>query len=193
LLSSGLSVAGVVDPNLKVGARVFGVLVMGGDEFLNQVAPQDVLLVNGLGANPDVRNRKRLFEDMKARDFSFDSVQHPSAVIGQECDLGESSQIMAGAVLQHRVQIGNNAVINTRASIDHHCVVSAHAFVSPGTVLSGVVTVGESAFIGAGAVVIPGIQIGANAIVGAGAVVIKDVPAEWIVAGNPAVKIGMNK
>jgi acetyltransferase-like isoleucine patch superfamily enzyme len=59
--------------------------------------------------------------------------------------------------------------------------------------LSGVVTVGESAFIGAGAVVIPGIQIGANAIVGAGAVVIKDVPAEWIVAGNPAVKIGMNK
>ena len=193
LLSSGLSVAGVLDPNLKVGDQVFGVPVMGGDEFLNQVAPKDVLLVNGLGANPCVLSRKRLFEDMKARGFSFDAVQDPSAVVGAECDLGESSQIMAGAVLQNRVRIGNNAVINTRASIDHDCVVGAHVFVSPGTVLCGVVTVAESAFIGAGAVVLPGIQIGANAIVAAGAVVTKSVSSEWIVAGNPAVKIGMNK
>ena len=192
LLSSGLNVAGVLDPNLKVGDQVFGVPVMGGDEFLDQVAPEDALLVNGLGANPCVGGRKRLFEDMKARGFSFDAVRHPSAVVGPECDLGESSQIMAGAVLQNRVRIGDNAVINTRASIDHDCVVGAHAFVSPGTVLCGVVTVAKSAFIGAGAVVLPGIQIGANAVVGAGAVVTKAVSAGWIVAGNPAVKIGMN-
>jgi UDP-perosamine 4-acetyltransferase len=152
-----------------------------------------VLLVNGIGANPGVLNRKRLFENMKTRGFSFDVVRHLSAVIGSESELGESSQIMAGAVLQNRVRIGNNAVINTRASIDHDCVVGAHAFVSPGTVLCGEVTVAESAFIGAGAVVLPGIQIGANAIVGAGAVVTKFVSSEWIVAGNPAGKIGMNK
>lgn len=192
LLSSGVDVAGVLDPDLIVGHQVFGVPVMGGDEFLDQVAPTDVLLVNGLGANPCVRTRKRLFEDLKARGFSFDTVRHPSAVIGPECDLGESSQIMAGAVLQNRVRIGDNAVINTHASIDHDCVVGTHAFVSPGTVLCGVVTVAESAFIGAGAVVLPGIQIGANAVVGAGAVVTKAVSAGWIVAGNPAIKIGMN-
>lgn len=193
LLSSGLIVAGVLDPNLKVGDQVFGVPVMGGDEYLDQVAPKDVLLVNGLGANPCVRSRKRLFEDMKARGFSFDAVRHPAAGVGLECDLGESSQIMAGAVLQNRVRVGNNAVINTRASIDHDCAIGAHAFVSPSAVLCGVVTVADSAFIGAGAVVLPEIQIGANAIVGAGAVVTKAVPAVWIVAGNPAVKIGMNK
>lgn len=193
LLSSGQSVAGVIDPNLKVGSHIFGVLVTGGDEFLDHIASKEFLLVNGLGANPDVRIRKKLFEDMKARGFSFDAIQHPSAIIGSKCDLTESSQIMAGAVLQNRVQIGNNAVINTRSSIDHDCVIGPHTFVSPGTVLCGEVTVAEAAFIGAGAVVIPGIQIGANTIVGAGAVVTKDVPAEWIVAGNPAVQIGMNK
>lgn len=193
LLSSGVNVAGVLDPNLKVGDQVFGVPVMGGDELLGQVAPTDVLLVNGLGANPCVRSRKRLFENLKARGFSFDAVRHPSVVIGPECDLGESSQIMAGAVLQNRVRIGDNAVINTRASVDHDCVIGAHTFVSPGVVLSGDVLAGESAFIGAGAVVLPGIEIGANVVIGAGAVVTKRVPDGWIVAGNPAVKIRMNK
>ena len=193
LLSSGVNVAGILDPNLKIGDQVFGVLVMGGDEFLDQVAPTDVLLVNGLGANPCVLRRKRLFEDLKVRDFSFDVVRHPSAVIGPECDLGESSQIMAGAVLQNRVRIGDNAVINTRASVDHDCVIGAHTFVSPGVVLTGDVLVGESAFVGAGTVVLPGIETGTNVVIGAGAVVTKSVADGWIVAGNPAVKIGMNE
>lgn len=193
LLSSGVNVVGVLDPDLKVGDQVFGVPVLGTDDFLDPVTPTNVLLVNGLGANPWVRSRKSLFENMKARGFLFDAVRHPSAVIGGECILGDGSQIMAGAVLQNRVSIDENAVINTCASIDHDCALGAHAFVSPGVVLCGDVKVAESAFIGAGAVILPGIQIGANAVVGAGAVVTKSVPDGWIVAGNPAVKIGMNK
>ena len=193
LLSSGVNVAGVLDPNLKVGDLVFGVPVRGGDEFLDQLSPESMLLVNGLGANPYVDNRKRLFEEMKTRGFSFDAVRHPSAVIGQECNLGTSSQIMAGAVLQNRVQVGDNAVINTHAIVDHDCVIGTHAFVSPGVVLSGDVLVGESAFIGAGVVMLPGIEIGVNVVIGAGAVVTKSVPDRWVIAGNPAIKIGMNQ
>ena len=193
LLSSGVNVAGVLDPNLKVGDMVFGVPVRGGDEFLDQLSPESMLLVNGLGANPYVDNRKRLFEEMKTRGFSFDAVRHPSAVIGQECNLGTSSQIMAGAVLQNRVQVGDNAVINTHAIVDHDCVIGTHAFVSPGVVLSGDVLVGESAFIGAGVVMLPGIEIGVNVVIGAGAVVTKSVPDRWVIAGNPAIKIGMNQ
>lgn len=51
--------------------------------------------------------------------------------------------------------------------------------------------IGENAFVGTNAVVLPGVVIGENAIVGAGAVVTKDVPRNTIVAGVPAVKIGM--
>ena len=46
LLSSGVRVSGVLDPDLKVGDLVFGVPVMGGDEYLAQVVPTDVLLVS---------------------------------------------------------------------------------------------------------------------------------------------------
>ena len=44
----------------------------------------------------------------------------------------------------------------------------------------------KDAAIGAGAVILPGIVIGENSLVGAGSVVTKDVPPDYLVAGNPA-------
>ena len=44
----------------------------------------------------------------------------------------------------------------------------------------------KGASIGSGATILANVMIGENAIVGAGSVVTKDVPANAIVAGNPA-------
>ena len=44
----------------------------------------------------------------------------------------------------------------------------------------------RNAWIGAGATVLPGVTVGENAVVGAAAVVTHDVPADTMVAGNPA-------
>ena len=44
----------------------------------------------------------------------------------------------------------------------------------------------SGASIGSGATLMCGITIGKNALVGAGSVVTKDVPADAVVAGNPA-------
>ncbi|MET7505856.1 acyltransferase [Streptomyces albidoflavus] len=52
------------------------------------------------------------------------------------------------------------------------------------------ITAGEDAYLGARVTVLPGVTIGAGAAVGAGSVVTRDVPAEAIVAGNPARVIG---
>ena len=51
----------------------------------------------------------------------------------------------------------------------------------------------HDAWIGASVTVLNGVTIGEGAIVGAGSVVRDDVPAWSIVAGNPAVVVGMNK
>jgi maltose O-acetyltransferase len=41
-------------------------------------------------------------------------------------------------------------------------------------------------WLGGGAILLPGVRIGRNAVVGAGAVVPRSVPANTVVAGNPA-------
>ena len=50
---------------------------------------------------------------------------------------------------------------------------------------SGIV-IEDNVFIGARSIVLKGVTIGEGAVVGAGSVVTKDVPANTVVAGNPA-------
>lgn len=191
LIEAGEPVLGIVDPKMTPGHRVLGVPVVGSDEFLESVDASSVLLVNGVGANPETASRERLFVSMKARNFAFHSVRHPGATVGAECSLGDGSQIMARAVLQPRATLGDNSLINTGAVIEHDASVGSHTVVSPGAIICGRVTTGEGTFIGAGAVIVPGVTIGAHAIVGAGSVVISNVPDGWRVAGNPAARIGV--
>jgi len=51
------------------------------------------------------------------------------------------------------------------------------------------ITIGNNVWIGAGVIVLAGVTIGENAVVGAGSVVTKDVAANTVVAGNPAIKL----
>lgn len=52
--------------------------------------------------------------------------------------------------------------------------------------------IGANCFIGCAAIILPGVSIGDQVIVGAGSVVTKDVPANSIVAGNPAKVVRSN-
>jgi maltose O-acetyltransferase len=48
------------------------------------------------------------------------------------------------------------------------------------------IAIEDNVWIGGGAILLPGVRIGRNAVVGAGAVVSRSVPANAVVAGNPA-------
>lgn len=80
------------------------------------------------------------------------------------------------------IQIGNDVTI-THATVLAH---DASTKRSLGYTKVGRVTVGNNVFIGWGAIVLPGVNIGDNFIIGAGCVVSRDVPANSVVAGNPA-------
>ncbi|MDP2485959.1 sugar O-acetyltransferase [Pseudoalteromonas marina] len=51
------------------------------------------------------------------------------------------------------------------------------------------ISIGNNVWIGAGVIVLAGVTIGDNAVVGAGSVVTKNVEADTLVSGNPALKI----
>jgi maltose O-acetyltransferase len=48
------------------------------------------------------------------------------------------------------------------------------------------IVIEDKVWIGGGAILLPGVKIGQSAVVGAGAVVSRNVPANTVVAGNPA-------
>lgn len=50
----------------------------------------------------------------------------------------------------------------------------------------GKIKIGDYVYIGANAIVLPGVTIGDNSLIAAGSIVTKSVPANAVVAGNPA-------
>lgn len=115
------------------------------------------------------------------------------------CKIGKDCKIAAYVEIQKDVRIGDRCKIEAYAFIPTGVTIEDEVFVGPHAVFTNDLRpravgdwkvvptlVKKGASIGAGAVVVCGVTIGENALVGAGAVVVEDVPANTVVAGNPA-------
>jgi UDP-2-acetamido-3-amino-2,3-dideoxy-glucuronate N-acetyltransferase len=124
------------------------------------------------------------------------------------CEIGDETRIGAFVEIQKGAKIGNNCKISSHTFICEGVTIESEVFVGHGVVFindrypRAVNATGQlqseadwtcqrtlvrkGASIGSGATLLGGITIGENAIVGAGSVVTKDVPANAVVAGNPA-------
>jgi putative colanic acid biosynthesis acetyltransferase WcaB len=82
---------------------------------------------------------------------------------------------------------GNGLVINKHTVIGKNCLLRHTTTLgNKGKVVTDCPIIGDNVEIGAQVCILGKIRIGDNAIIGAGSVVTKDVPANAIVAGNPA-------
>lgn len=107
-----------------------------------------------------------------------------NAAVGKNCKISSHTFICEGVTIEDDVFIGHSVTfINDsypRATArDGHLQTEADWTVEPTLVKKG-------ASIGSGTTILANVTIGEKAIVGAGSVVTRDVPAESIVAGNPA-------
>jgi acetyltransferase-like isoleucine patch superfamily enzyme len=106
------------------------------------------------------------------------------AFIGKNCKISSHTFICEGVHIEDNVFVGHNVTfINDRfpraTNADGSLQTEADWHVEQTRVCKG-------ASLGSSVTILCGITIGENAIVGAGSVVTKDVPANTIVAGNPA-------
>ena len=82
------------------------------------------------------------------------------------------------------IEIGDKTMIGPNVTI-----VTVNHEINPETRINAIpkpVKIGKNVWIGADCTILPGVTIGESSIIGAGSVVTKDVPANIVVAGNPA-------
>ncbi|MDH1333218.1 N-acetyltransferase [Comamonas thiooxydans] len=138
--------------------------------------------------------------DVKATAIGKNTRIWQYSVVFANAQLGEDCNICAHTLVESDVIIGNNVTVKSGVYIWDGTRIEDNVFLGPNATLtndpmprskqyperfSGI-TLKKGCSIGANATILPGITIGENAMVGAGAVVTKDVPANTVVAGNPA-------
>ncbi len=124
------------------------------------------------------------------------------------CEVGDNTKIGAFVEIQKNAAVGKNCKVSSHTFICEGVTIEDNVFIGHGvtfindsypraTTVEGQLqtesdwkvertVVKKGASIGSGSTILSNVTIGENAIVGAGSVVTKDVPANAIVAGNPA-------
>lgn len=90
------------------------------------------------------------------------------------------------------VDIGSHCLIGPGVYMtDHNHDISQGCAVCEAPCIPAPICIEDDVWIGANAVILPGVTLGAHSVVAAGAVVSRSVPAGTIVAGVPAMAIGV--
>jgi acetyltransferase-like isoleucine patch superfamily enzyme len=149
-----------------------------GSKFINPRYFQ----VNG----PRIRVGERL-HSMATRERPIQLTVFPDREQTSEIVLGAYCIVLPGVRIAAAtsIRVGNNCMFATNCYVtdaDWHDQYDRTA--APGK--TGPIALGDNVWIGDSAIVCKGVEIGDNSIVGAGAVVTRSVPANTIVAGNPA-------
>jgi len=124
------------------------------------------------------------------------------------CEVGDNTKIGAFVEVQKNAKIGRNCKISSHTFVCEGVTIEDNVFIGHGVMFINDIypratspdgamqtekdwkveptLIGRGASIGSGATILAKVIVGENAIVGAGSVVTKNVPANSIVAGNPA-------
>lgn len=122
-------------------------------------------------------------------------------VIREACTIGDDVSVWSNSVIDYGCRIGNRVKIHCNCYVAQYTELEDDVFLAPGVTIANDLypgdrrsaqlmagpKIGAGAQIGVNATILPFVRIGAGALIGAGSVVTRDIPAEAVAFGSPAV------
>lgn len=139
-------------------------------------------------AIPEVK--KAVIEVLIAKKVKFATIIHPTAIIGDYCEIGKGAIITPYAKVSPNVKIGDFVTL-LGSGLGHDAIVEDYCTITGNCSINGYVKLREGAFIGSNSCIAPGKEVGAWSLVAMGSMVVRNVKPKTKVMGNPAKKINI--
>jgi len=163
-------------------------------EYLTQrkLAGDTCRLFNKSPSKGNLKRIKSLFFDCGEEviiEAGFHCDYGSTLIIGDRTFININCTILDSPLPESAISIGNDCLIGPNVqllavshALDPQQRLSKENFSQP-------ISIGNNVWVGAGVIILAGITIGDNAVIGAGSIVTKNVAANTVVVGNPAVKV----
>lgn len=185
-ISSGRTIAGILDMPENIGKEILGYQVIGSDGDIPQYsADHEFVVTVGHIKDSGLRERlHRLIEDCKG---DFATIVASTANVSRFAKIGKGSVVLHGAMVNASAVVGVGCIINTLANVEHDAVIGDFCHISTGAMVNGDCAVGDRVFLGSQSVMLNGISIAEGCVIAAGSFVRKSIKDRGIYAGNPSI------
>ena len=155
--------------------------VLGGLAWLEK--RPDVRVIVAIG---NTRVRHRIVCYLQSSGYSFATLVHPRAWVGDRTVVGPGSIVYPDVLIDPDVWIGRHAILNKACTVGHDAVIGDCVTIAPGVNLAGTIEIGMGCDMGINSATLQNLSIGAWTVVGGGAVVTKNLPCNVTAVGVPA-------
>jgi sugar O-acyltransferase (sialic acid O-acetyltransferase NeuD family) len=168
----------IADEKMKSGTEVYNF-----EKFSMTFPFENAKIVIALG---EPKYRHELRNRVLARNYTLQTLVHPTALIGTDSHLGNGAIVQYNCVVSCNAILGENTLMLFMSCVGHDSIIGSDTVISRHASLSGSCTVGDRTYISVSVPVKEKISIGSDTIVGMGSVVLRDIPDNVIALGNPA-------
>lgn len=134
--------------------------------------------------------KEKLVNLLKSKGAEFVNIVHPTAIIGEFCQVGEGLLVTPRAKISPNVIIGDFVTI-FGSGVGHDAVIGDFSTISGNCSVNGHVVLGKKVFVASHACIAPSKKVGDDAFIGMGSMVISNIKPGYKVMGNPAKKMDL--
>ena len=152
-------IAGIIEKYVGESQAVLGYPLIGTDDELDKLRQEYDYAIITIGHIASNGVRVKLFEKLKALEFTIPIIASPFASISKHAQIEEGTVVMHHALVNAGANVGANCIINSKALLEHDVNVGDNCHISTGAILNGGVSVTANSFVGSGSVVKQSISV----------------------------------